>query len=414
MLAIQADRLSKVFRIGGRGGRGMLREVLAGWASRGGGRAEGKRDLWVLRDLDLTIQQGEVVGVVGKNGAGKSTLLKIFSRITPPTGGQVRLRGKVTSLLEVGTGFHEELTGRENVYLSGCILGMSRRQIDRAFDSIVAFSGVEAFLDTPIKRYSSGMRLRLGFSVAAHLDGDILLVDEVLAVGDGEFQRKCLAAVGDLQRQGRTVLLVSHNMAAIEGLCSRVVWLDAGKVRLDGSPHEVLSAYSESFSGGAGVAADLSTVTQRTGSGAVRFERFDLLTADGSTAISTVRIGDGFMMRLHFRAHEPMRSLIFGVQFTTLLGALVTQTHTYSTGQDVTVTSGRGHIDVVVRDFNLMPGRYTLSLFAAHLGNLYHDYLEQCLDLEVVPSSRYGQLRGMGNAVVALDSSWGEPVSAAD
>lgn len=386
----------------------MLREALT---ARLRGPPARSSELWVLRDLSLQIEAGHVVGLVGKNGAGKSTLLKILSRITAPTSGVVKLRGKVTSLLEVGTGFHEELTGRENVYLSGCILGMSKRLIDRAFDSIVAFSGVEAFLDTPLKRYSSGMRLRLGFAVAAHLDGEILLVDEVLAVGDGEFQRKCLTAMQDLQRRGRTVLLVSHNLAAIESLCSRVIWLDAGQARADGPTHDVLSEYAKSFSGGGGTAADLSALTQRTGSGAIRFDRFDLLDADGFTPMTAVRLGGSFAMRLHFTSRVSMQGLIFGVTFHSPLGSVVAQTHTFNAGQEVTVVPGRSYLDVQIRDFNLMPGRYVLSLYAAHLGDIYHDSLEQCLDLDVLPTARYGQLRGMDGSIVALDSDWGEPIA---
>ena len=205
-------------------------------------------EFWALRDVNLTMKQGEVVGIIGRNGAGKSTLLKILSRITEPTNGRIRMRGRVSSLLEVGTGFHSELTGRENIFLNGAILGMSRAEIIRKFDEIVAFSGVEKFLDTPVKRYSSGMYVRLAFSVAAHLEPEILIVDEVLAVGDSEFQKKCIDKMDDVGHSGRTVLFVSHNMQAITRLCNRCVLMQQGQVRMDGTPLQVTHAYLKSAS----------------------------------------------------------------------------------------------------------------------------------------------------------------------
>jgi lipopolysaccharide transport system ATP-binding protein len=199
--------------------------------------------IWALRDVSFDIGRGEVVGIIGVNGAGKSTLLKILSRITPPTKGSITINGRVNSLLEVGTGFHQELTGRENIYMNGIILGMRKKEVDAKFDQIVDFSGVEKFLDTPVKRYSSGMRVRLAFAVAAHLEPEILIIDEVLAVGDAAFQKKCMNKMQDVGEQGRTVLLVSHNMQAITRMCERVIMLDGGRKLLDGTAHEVVSAY---------------------------------------------------------------------------------------------------------------------------------------------------------------------------
>jgi lipopolysaccharide transport system ATP-binding protein len=202
-----------------------------------------------LRNISFQVRAGEVVGVIGRNGAGKSTLLKILSKITPPTTGEVRLRGRVSSLLEVGTGFHNELTGRENVYLNGTILGMRKREVDRKFDQIVEFSGVQKFLDTPVKRYSSGMRVRLAFAVSAHLEPEILIIDEVLAVGDAEFQKKCLDKMQDVGQEGRTVLFVSHNMRAITRLCQRAILLQDGRIAKDGPAHDVVSHYLNSETG---------------------------------------------------------------------------------------------------------------------------------------------------------------------
>ncbi len=199
--------------------------------------------IWALKDVSFEVAHGEVLGIIGRNGAGKSTLLKILSRITEPTSGRARLRGRVASLLEVGTGFHPELTGRENTYLNGTILGMRRAEIDRKFDAIVAFAGVETFIDTPVKRYSSGMQVRLAFAVAAHLEPEILIIDEVLAVGDADFQRKCMGKMGDVAKGGRTVLFVSHNMMAVENLCNRTIWLDGGTIRETGPSSRVIGHY---------------------------------------------------------------------------------------------------------------------------------------------------------------------------
>jgi lipopolysaccharide transport system ATP-binding protein len=252
---IRVDNLGKRYRIGAQQpAYSTLRESLVGAIRgplkrlRGNGHSE-KNTIWALKDLSFTVKPGEVVGVIGRNGAGKSTLLKVLSRITEPTTGGIDLYGRVASLLEVGTGFHPELTGRENIYLNGAILGMSKAEIKRKFDEMVAFAEVEKFLDTPVKHYSSGMYVRLAFAVAAHMESEILLVDEVLAVGDAEFQKRCLGKMEEVGSQGRTVLFVSHSMPMILRLCSRVVLLGQGKLVADGTPHEVTREYLHSDGG---------------------------------------------------------------------------------------------------------------------------------------------------------------------
>ncbi|MBN1304025.1 MAG: ABC transporter ATP-binding protein [Anaerolineales bacterium] len=259
---ISVESLSKVYRLG-QIGTGTFSHDLNLWWARVHGKPNPMRrigetdhgnragdEIWALRDINFSVQQGEVLGIIGRNGAGKSTLLKILSRITSPTRGRIRVKGRVASLLEVGTGFHPELTGRENIYLNGAILGMSRFEIDRKFDEIVDFSGVETFIDTPVKRYSSGMYVRLAFAVAAHLDPEILVVDEVLAVGDAEFQKKCLGKMGEVAKGGRTVLFVSHNLPMIRQLCRRAILLNRGDLVQQGDSERVVSDYlAKAFAG---------------------------------------------------------------------------------------------------------------------------------------------------------------------
>src|ERR1700693_41289 len=248
-IAIKAEGLSKLYRIGQRERENALRNVLgpllrAPWKLLSREKSE---TFWALQDVDLEVKQGEVLGLIGRNGAGKTTLLKILSRITQPTKGWAEIYGRVGSLLEVGTGFHPELSGRDNAYLTGAILGMSKREINRKFDEIVAFAEIEKFIDMQVKHYSSGMYVRLAFAVAAHLEPEILLVDEVLAVGDLSFQKKCLGKMGQVAKEGRTILFVSHNMGAIARLCPRSFWIDAGKVVLHGSSSEVLRQYQACY-----------------------------------------------------------------------------------------------------------------------------------------------------------------------
>jgi ABC-type polysaccharide/polyol phosphate transport system ATPase subunit len=243
MNAIEVDRLSKRYLLGEDQPGRSLREAITSSIGRLASSRRTRDEIWSLKDVSFTVAEGEAVGVIGRNGAGKSTLLKILSRITEPTSGSTRTRGRVTSLLEIGTGFHAELTGRENVYLNGAILGMSRRDIARRFDDIVSFAGVERFIDTPIKRYSSGMYLRLAFSVTAHLEPDIMVVDEVLAVGDAEFQARCLKRMETAEQEGRTVVFVSHNLEAIIALCPSCIWLDRGRIVAEGRSPDVVERY---------------------------------------------------------------------------------------------------------------------------------------------------------------------------
>lgn len=404
MDSVSVRHLTKRYRLGA--GQLMLRELIMN-ALRPGRRVE-PRELLALDDVSFTIGRGELVGIIGRNGAGKSTLLKVLSRITYPTSGSLEVHGRVGSLLEVGTGFHEELSGRENVYLNGAILGMKKREIDARLDEIIAFADVERFIDTPIKRYSSGMRMRLGFSVAAHLDTDILFVDEVLAVGDVGFQRKCLGAMGQLRSQGRTVLFVSHNMSAVEHLCPRSIWIDAGKVREDGPSSTVLRHYMGMFAGGEMASLDLSAAEGRRGTGAARYRGLGFLAPDGGRR-DLVRSGEGLRIRMEYEAHERVANPIFGFQLFSSSGVFLTDVSTWNLGVEIPVLHpGRGHLDLAIDALNLMPGRYFLSLWLSSPDGTRHDVLEQVAAIDVEPSNYYRSGRGIDSrfGLLVLPCRW--------
>jgi lipopolysaccharide transport system ATP-binding protein len=297
--AIKASSLGKRYHIsaGTRPRYNSLRDDIVSMFSR---RAhfESKKEFWALKDISFTIKQGERVGVIGRNGAGKSTLLKLLSRITEPTTGEIRVKGRMASLLEVGTGFHPELTGRENIYLNGVILGMRRHEINRNFDAIVDFAGVEQFLDTQVKHYSSGMYMRLAFSVAAHLEPEILIIDEVLAVGDADFQKKCLGKMDDISKSGRTVLFVSHNTQSVTSLCDRCILLERGGVVADGKPSEVIIKYLAGTEG-SGV-MDFTELAKPIGDQYVRLLEGSIVDENGSS-IAEINIRKSISIRMRFR-----------------------------------------------------------------------------------------------------------------
>lgn len=306
-VVIRAEGLSKQYRVGARAPYQTLRERVSGLFS---GALQAKTNpeprFWALKDVSFDVRRGEVVGIIGRNGAGKSTLLKILSRITEPSEGTAKLRGRVGSLLEVGTGFHPELTGRENVFLNGAVLGMRRTEIARKFADIVAFAEIEKFIDTPVKYYSSGMYMRLAFAVAAHLEPEVLIVDEVLAVGDAAFQQKCLGKMGQLARSGRTILFVSHNLAAVEALTRRCVYLEAGRVALCSDTRTVTAAY-QARTADLGTGVPLARWTDRKRSGDVEVVHFECLNERGESA---VLFTPRERIRLRVRLHLPQPTTI--------------------------------------------------------------------------------------------------------
>jgi ABC-type polysaccharide/polyol phosphate transport system ATPase subunit len=394
---IQAERLGKRYHIGMLRARSTsLRDAIAGAATapwrnlmrlRAMSRlpASERPDLmWALRDLSFEVKPGEVLGVIGGNGAGKSTLFKLLSRITPPTEGSAAIWGRVGSLLEVGTGFHPELTGRENIYLNGSILGMDSRYIERRFDEIVGFAGIGRFLDTPVKHYSSGMYLRLAFAVAAHLEPEVLLVDEVLAVGDAEFQRKCLGRMSDVAREGRTILFVSHNMNAIQRLCSRCLLLEKGRLALDGTPREVVAAYITRGVCEAGPATwiDLSAVS-RSGSGHAKFVAISYSGLDPTAGFRPYPMGPlEVNLAVESDAARPVGSV--AVTLYDEFGTKLLNGHTGLTGHTVTLQQGRNLIRTRIATVPLNPGVYVLGLWLADpIGEVF-DHIASAFTIEVV------------------------------
>jgi lipopolysaccharide transport system ATP-binding protein len=308
--------------------------------------------IWALRDVDLEVKQSEVVGIIGPNGAGKSTLLKILTGITEPTSGYADIYGRVGSLLEVGTGFHMELTGRENIFMNGAILGMRRHEIARKFDEIVAFSEIEEFLDTPVKRYSSGMYMRLAFAVAAHLESEILLIDEVLAVGDSAFQKKCLGKMGDVASQGRTVLFVSHNMSTILALCPKTMWLDLGKVNAIGPTRQIVQRYLESVT--SSDAIPVEDRSDRQGDGSVRIHSIRIQDGKGT---SVIRTGSRLRVTIEYVSEKPIHYLQVYVSIYDLSHTGIYVLDSDAVGGLPEKLPPKGSLTCLTDPINLTPGR---------------------------------------------------------
>jgi len=414
--AICVEGLGKRFRLGERERYLALRDVLsraiqAPFRRRAPSNGNGDSHIWALRDVSFSVGEGETIGIVGRNGAGKSTLLKLLAGITLPTEGCAEVRGRVGSLLEVGTGFHPELTGRENIYFAGSILGMKRREIDRKFDEIVAFSGVETFLDTPLKHYSSGMQLRLAFSVAAHLEPEVLLVDEVLAVGDLEFQKKCLGKMEEVTRGGRTVLFVSHNMGAIRRICTRGVWLDAGTVRMTGTAAECVDAYTvsaeASAEGGSG-RFDLRGRKDRNGTGAVRIRELRLLNSEARLA-SSVEFNEPFTLVFEIECSRQTPSSFVGLTILSSDGASVLGSHHCDAAEIRTLAAGqRGVISCLVAPNQLKPGRYALQVGVLDYASWEcHDWMYSAGEFSVTEGTgRFGRLPDARPAYIQPVLEW--------
>lgn len=404
-IAIRVENLSKRYEISRAGVRhDTLRDALAGLFRREDrGRTEA---FWALRDVSFEVKRGEVVGIIGRNGAGKSTLLKVLSQITEPTGGRAEIHGRVGSLLEVGTGFHPELTGRENIYLNGAILGMRREEIARKFDEIVAFSEIEKFLDTPVKRYSSGMYVRLAFAVAAHLEPEILLVDEVLAVGDAAFQKKALGKMGDVVNEGRTVVFVSHNMAAIANLCSRAFQFDKGQVVRQGKADVVTQAYiAQSVTR---KAQPIRQLERLAASDVFRFVGLTVRDVVGQPIDAAIS-GQNIEVELQFEAKEArtVNSAVMSLAFYNAMGQSLFLCRSDYTNSDYNLIPQTGSITCRIPRLPLPSGEFFINLYCEINGTVV-DWIESAATLVVGEGDFYGSGRlpsGRGDLLVPHDWS---------
>ena len=394
-LAIRVEGLGKAFRIthhARRSGYKTIQEDLIDllrWTRRLNRSQDRSEMFWALRDIAFDVHQGQVLGIIGRNGAGKSTLLKILSRITRPTTGYAEVYGRIGSLLEVGTGFHPELTGRENIFLNGAVLGMSRRDIQRQFDEIVRFAEVERFLDTPVKRYSSGMYMRLAFAVAAHLEPELLVVDEVLAVGDAEFQKKCLGKMGEVAKSGRTVLFVSHNMAAVQQLCTTGLVLDGGQIAFSGMIGEAIMHYMR-LTSKAVLSTNLRERRDRKGDGSLRFTRVDICTEKGEP-VQIVLSGQTVRLRFYYESEIEYDQATVNLAFNiyTSNGVLLTHLNTRDVGRMLLPVGRSGYFECEWPDISLRSGVYTCALFC-EVNGVIEDWIQSAFQIHIEDGDFFG------------------------
>jgi ABC-2 type transport system ATP-binding protein len=371
--AVVVDDVSKKFRLYKERNNSLKAALMRG-------RRAVAEDFWALKHVSFEVPRGETFGLIGENGSGKSTMLKCLTKILRPDGGRLEVRGKISALLELGAGFHPELSGRENVYLNGAILGLSKREIDRRFDAIVDFAGIAAFIDEPVKNYSSGMYVRLGFSVAINVDPEVLLVDEVLAVGVENFQRKCSEKFADLKAEGKTIVLVSHSMFSVQNICDRVAWFEHGKLLATGEPRDVIEEYTST------VQVDRETAASghpRWGSGEVKLTLVELIDHTG-TAGTRVHSGERVMIRIHYETTEPVTEPGFSLFIATVNGAPVTGPNSVAAGCVPDKLDGTGVVEVVIDPLTLLAGTYDLTVVVADRTLLHeYDHLQNVIRFDV-------------------------------
>ena len=415
-IAIHSDGLSKRYRLGSSARYKTLRESFSGALNGAvrrvrsiGSGDSGPNTFWALRDISFDVKHGEVIGVIGRNGAGKSTLLKILSRITLPTEGRALIHGRVGSLLEVGTGFHPELTGRENIFLNGAIMGMRRAEIASKFDEIVAFAEVDKFIDTPVKHYSSGMYVRLAFAIAAHLEPEILIIDEVLAVGDLAFQQKCLGKMSEVSRGGRTILFVSHNMAVVEKLCGRCIVLHDGRVAYEGETAESIHHYMNSMLAATnpdGHVFDLSQATDRRSNVGKLLKRVEVYTNDNLPVLEGIRLGTGLKVKIHFDLPQPTRSFDMGLAFDSMFGQRVFTAHSlFEPARPSGEWVGPQVFVCDIPSFTLMPGLYNMRIWL-DINHKEADLINYAARVTVLESDYYGTGKAPWNGAFVLKHNW--------
>ena len=402
-VVIKAENISKQYRLG-LVGTGTIKDDMKRWWYKMRGAedpflkigeandrsSKGTSDyVWSLQDINFEINQGDSVGIIGRNGAGKSTLLKILSQVTQPTTGKIYSKGRIASLLEVGTGFHPELTGRENIFLNGAILGMRKHEIARKLDEIIAFSGVERYIDTPVKRYSSGMYVRLAFAVAAHLESEILIVDEVLAVGDADFQKKCLGKMNDVSKgEGRTVLFVSHNMAAVKSLCSRGIVLENGTLKFDGSVDDALTIYSD-----IGKMLDykvvFNTSTKRNGNGKIQFQSIEIANQFNKST-QDFSIGDDIKIKLKIKNFSKELKSEMSIQVLSSEEMPIFHIMPRDSGFELNHETEEEDYELLIKDIRLFPGTYSINIVSANTtGHEIFDEINNVLHFEIIDGGNY-------------------------
>jgi lipopolysaccharide transport system ATP-binding protein len=416
-IILKVENISKQYRLG-TVGTGTLSHDLNRWWHAVRGKedpylkvgetndrsSKGTSDyVWALQHINFEVERGEVLGIVGKNGAGKSTLLKILSKVTAPTTGVIKSRGRIASLLEVGTGFNPELTGRENIYLNGAILGMTKKEITSKLDEIIAFSGCERYVDTPTKRYSSGMTVRLAFAVAAFLEPEILVVDEVLAVGDAEFQKKAIGKMQDISREGgRTVLFVSHNMAAVRSLCTRGILMEQGQIKFNGAIDEVIDLYLESASNENSLASYRNSTSQKS----TYVSSIELFSAEGKVMNKAFLMGDRIQLKMFVKNNQVLKNLLSSVLIKTITGTRVCAIRTKEMLNERLVANGDFCLTIDNINENLMPGIYTLTFSLGNDSDTF-EIIEDCMNFEIVANDVYNTSKiPKGNFVIFSKSSW--------
>jgi lipopolysaccharide transport system ATP-binding protein len=412
--AIRVEQLSKKYEITVQSRHDTLRDQIAdGLKSlfRGNGRSRRQMEsFWALKDVSFEVKPGDVVGVIGRNGAGKSTLLKILSRITVPSSGSAEIHGRVGSLLEVGTGFHPELTGRENIFFNGAILGMKKAEIARKFDDMVAFAEVEKFIDTPVKRYSSGMYIRLAFAVAAHFEPEVLIVDEVLAVGDTAFQKKCLGKMEGVAKQGRTVLFVSHNMAAIQHLCNRVLVLVGGRLSFAGGTREGIEHYFQTMAGGQvsqnRIEVDLRSHPSRPPNYKPVLQALQFFNGSGKPLAGAIKVGAPLKVAIRFHTDAPIHNVEGCIGFETLTGQRVFTAHTaFEPNSGASDCVGERTYICEIPSLTLVAGIYRILVALGSSGEIA-DIVEDAAHLEVIESDYYGTGKSPWNGLIVLEHHW--------